>query len=215
MPVAAVSAESTELFVGDESNPLQIVRVSASGPARIFVEGQGLSTPATVEMAVAGQFGAEIPVDTQGAVPGTTLPARAVISSGGERIEVDFDLVVAEPGWTMHMVSHFHYDPVWWNTQAAYTVAWDRLDFPGSPRGARQLAGFDLVKAHLSLALAEPEYRFVLAEVDYLKPYWDAHPEDRATLRRLLNEGRMEIMGGAYNEPNTNLTDPATTVRNF
>jgi alpha-mannosidase len=215
MPVAAVSAESTELFVGEESNPLQIVRVSANGSARIFVEGQGLSTPSAVEIAGAGQFGAEIPVDTGTARPGSTIPARAIIESGSDRLELDFDLVVAEPGWTMHMVSHFHYDPVWWNTQAAYTVAWDRLDFPGSPRGARQMAGFDLVKAHLAIALAEPVYRFVLAEVDYLKPYWDAHPEDRATLRRLLAEGRVEVMGGAYNEPNTNLTDPETTIRNF
>jgi alpha-mannosidase len=113
------------------------------------------------------------------------------------------------------MISHFHYDPVWWNSQAAYTVAWDGLDFPGSPRSAHQLAGFDLVKAHLAIALAEPEYRFVLAEVDYLKPYWDTFPADRATLRRLLAEGRVEILGGAYNEPNTNLTHPETTVRNF
>lgn len=137
------------------------------------------------------------------------------MATGGDRIALDFELVVAEPGWTMHMVSHFHYDPVWWNTQAAYTTAWNELDFPGSPRGARQLAGFDLVRAHLDLALAEPEYRFVLAEVDYLKPYWDTHPEHRAVLRRLIAEGRVEIMGGAYNEPNTNLTDPETTVRNF
>jgi hypothetical protein len=32
---------------------------------------------------------------------------------------------VAEPGWSMFMVSHFHYDPVWWNTQAAYTETWE------------------------------------------------------------------------------------------
>ncbi|HET8640995.1 MAG TPA: glycoside hydrolase family 38 C-terminal domain-containing protein, partial [Pseudonocardiaceae bacterium] len=55
----------------------------------------------------------------------------------------------------------------------------------------------------------------VLAEVDYLKPYWDVHPEDRADLRELMRGGRLEIMGGAYNEPNTNLTGPETTIRNF
>ena len=62
--------------------------------------------------------------------PGTTLPARAVI--GTEHV-LDFDLTVAEPGWTMHMVSHFHYDPVWWNTQAAYTSVWSE-DPPGRCR---------------------------------------------------------------------------------
>ena len=65
------------------------------------------------------------------------------------------------------------------------------------------------------MARREPEYKFVLAEVDYLKPYWDTHPEDRADLRRLIAEGRVEIMGGTYNEPNTNLTSPETTIRNF
>ena len=69
--------------------------------------------------------------------------------------------------------------------------------------------------AHLEMARREPEYKFVLAEVDYLKPYWDTHPQDRADLRRFIADGRVEIMGGAYNEPNTNLTSPETTIRNF
>lgn len=115
-----------------------------------------------------------------------------------------FAFTVAEPGWTMFMISHFHYDPVWWNTQGAYTSEW-REDPPGR---CRQANGFELVHAHLEMARREPEYKFVLAEVDYLKPYWDTHPEDRADLRRFIDEGRVEIMGGTYNEPNTNLTSP-------
>jgi alpha-mannosidase len=215
--MAAVSVVSTELFVGSVEAPLQVVRVSfaGAGTARVIVEGTGVSTPTPVELVVQGEVGVEVAVDTHGAAPGTTVPARAVVASGTDRFEVDFDLTVAEPGWTMHLVSHFHYDPVWWNTQAAYTVSWDELDFPSSHRGARQLAGFDLVRAHLDLALAEPAYKFVLAEVDYLKPYWDTYPADRAVLRRLMAEGRVEVMGGTYNEPNTNLTDPETTIRNF
>ena len=65
------------------------------------------------------------------------------------------------------------------------------------------------------MARREPDYKFVLAEVDYLKPYWDTHPEDRADLRRFIADGRVEVMGGTYNEPNTNLTSPETTIRNF
>ena len=85
----------------------------------------------------------------------------------------------------------------------------------GAARSGRQTNGFNLVAAHLEMARREPEYKFVLAEVDYLKPYWDTHPEDRADLRRFIGDGRVEIMGGAYNEPNTNLTSPETTIRNF
>jgi len=54
----------------------------------------------------------------------------------------------------------------------------------------------------------------VLAEIDYLKPYLDTHPDDRADLRQLMAQGRVEIVGGNYNEPNTNLTSAESTIRN-
>ncbi|MFB9906719.1 glycoside hydrolase family 38 N-terminal domain-containing protein [Allokutzneria oryzae] len=202
-----LSAESTELFTGPVDAPLQVVRVTLAEQATVRVTGPGVSTPEPAR----GEGVVEVSVSTSDS-PGSVVRARVVADDGSG---LDFDLTVAEPGWTVHMVSHFHYDPVWWNTQAAYTTAWDALDFPGSPRSAYQLAGFDLVRAHLDLALREPEYKFVLAEVDYLKPYWDAFPGDRDVLRRLIAEDRVEIMGGTYNEPNTNLCSPESAIRNF
>ena len=147
-----------------------------------------------------------MPVAVVDPVPGEQRDARVIV--GGTT--TPFSFAVAEPGWTMFMISHFHYDPVWWNTQAAYTSVWT-----ADPPDGRQTNGFALVRAHLEMARREPEYKFVLAEVDYLKPYWDTHPEDRADLRRLIADGRVEIMGGTYNEPNTNLTSAETTIRNF
>ena len=200
-----ISAESTELFVGPPDAPLQLVRVTLSGVAkrsRIRIDGDDLSGEAVVE---AGQEVAEVPVTVAGPVVGQRRAAR-VRAAGGS---AHFEFTVAEPGWTMFMVSHFHYDPVWWNTQGAYTSEWAE-ELPG-----RQTNGFELVHAHLEMARRESEYKFVLAEVDYLKPYWDTHPEDRADLRRFIADGRVEIMGGTYNEPNTNLTGPETTIRNL
>ena len=92
------------------------------------------------------------------------------------------EFTAAEPGWTMYLVSHFHYDPVWWNTQAAYTVT-------GTPCRRRGTAGlpartfaprFRPRPRASELARRDPDYKFVLAEVDYLKPYWDCYPQDRA-----------------------------------
>jgi alpha-mannosidase len=77
------------------------------------------------------------------------------------------------------------------------------------------LSAFDLVRAHLDAARLDPDYKFVLAELDYLKPHWDSCPEDRADLRRFIDEGRVELVGGTYNEPNTNLTHPESTIRNL
>ncbi|MFI5509201.1 NEW3 domain-containing protein [Mycobacterium sp. NPDC051804] len=200
-----ISAESTELFTGPSHAPQQLVRVAyTDGGGNVRIEGEGLTGRA---QAGPGDGSIEVPVVVTDPVIGEQRDARVV---GGDSI-TGFVFTVAEPGWTMHMISHFHYDPVWWNTQAAYTSVWSE-DPPGR---CRQTNGFDLVRAHLEMARREPEYKFVLAEVDYLKPFWDTHPEDRADLRRFIADGRVEIMGGTYNEPNTNLTSPETTIRNF
>lgn len=203
------SAESTELFTGPADQPLQVVRVSyrfCSHPTPVRIEGPGLHTVGEVIATPRGRV-VEVPVRVSEPVVGERRRAELVVG----RSTSEFDFVVAEPGWTMHMVSHFHYDPVWWNTQAAYTSVWTE-DPPGA---CRQTNGFELVNAHLEMARREAEYKFVLAEVDYLKPYWDTNPEDREDLRRLIAQGRVEVMGGTYNEPNTNLTSPETAIRNF
>ncbi len=203
-----VSAASTELFVGPPGAPLQLARVTVSGctdETTIRIDGDGLNGKAVAEP---GAEVVEVPVTVDHPIVGQRRSARV---RAGALSSLSFEFSVAEPGWTMFMVSHFHYDPVWWNTQGAYTSEWCE-DPPGR---ARQNNGFALVHAHLEMARREPEYKFVLAEVDYLKPYWDARPEDRADLRRFLAEGRVEVMGGTYNEPNTNLTSPETTIRNL
>ncbi len=111
------------------------------------------------------------------------------------------------------MVSHFHYDPVWWNTQGQFTESRLLLaDEAGRLPDAR--TAFELVRLHLDEARQDPDYKFVLAEIDYLKPHFDAHPEDRADLLDLIAAGRIEIVGGSYNEPNTNLTSAESTIRN-
>ena len=202
-------AEATELFVGDADDPVQIVRVFYSGatePTAVRVVGDGLGTVGTARAAI-GDGVIEVAVRVDRPDPGDRRPAVAAAGDSA----FAFDFIVAEPGWTMHMISHFHYDPVWWNTQGAYTSVWTE-DPPGR---CKQNNAFALVAAHLEMARRDPDYKFVLAEVDYLKPYFDAHPEDRADLLRLIASHRVEVMGGTYNEPNTNLTGPETSIRNF
>ncbi|MEV2226963.1 NEW3 domain-containing protein [Streptomyces phaeochromogenes] len=222
------SVESTELFAGTTEQPRQIVAVELShtpGRAvRLTVEGSGVAGEALVTVADDGTARAEIPVRT-GLAPGErrdiSVTATDLIATDEAQVAVHpAEFTAAEPGWTMFMVSHFHYDPVWWNTQGAYTETWDVADDPASTGlpartfDSRGQSGMSLVRAHCDLARRDPAYTFVLAEVDYLKPYWDAFPEERAFLRELLRTGRVEIMGGTYNEPNTNLTGAEATIRN-
>ncbi|MFE5586012.1 NEW3 domain-containing protein [Kitasatospora sp. NPDC056531] len=207
MPVTTITAvESTDLFVGPEDTPRQILRVAIEGPAaRITVRGPGVHGEAT------GTGLVDVPLEITGADVGDQLPVTVRAGSAAAEALV----AVAEPGWTMFLVSHFHYDPVWWNTQAAYTSPWELLSADATTRPLWERNGFALVDAHLDLALRDPVYKFVLAEVDYLKPYFDQHPERRETLRLLLERGQVELVGGTYNEPNTNLTGAETTIRNI
>ena len=224
--------ESTDLFVGTEYSPRQVVLVhlEASGtgtPTNVLVrvEGPSVTTPEPVRLevpgATVGPLTVEVPVVFAAPAPEGSMHRVTAIVEGPDaepgaivRHAGDGFVRAAATGWTMWMVSHFHYDPVWWNTQAGFTQAWADLPVAEGRRPAICRSAFDLIAAHLKAAVEDPDYRFVLAEVDYLKPFRDAHPRERALLRRLIAEGRVEIVGGMYNEPNTNLTHPETTIRN-
>ncbi|KAB8197813.1 glycoside hydrolase [Nonomuraea phyllanthi] len=212
MPSRLMTAESTDLFVGSQDAPHQVLRVTVARgehEAALELRGEGvrLAGPVTVP---ADATVLEVPLAVS-VPPGSAVPC--VLTLGEESLEVT--VTAEEPGWTMHMVSHFHYDPVWWNTQAAYTSPWELLPGDGTTRPLWERNAFALVEAHIELALRDPDYRFVLAEVDYLKPFFDTHPERRADLRALMAEGRAELIGGTYNEPNTNLTGAEATIRNL
>ena len=172
MALSIDAAQSTDLFVGDEATPRQVLRVSAFVDAPTHdvtvtatAAAGGEPESVTVTVPGPGSIVVDVPVSVTGTV-GTIVPVHVVAVSGPDTAVRDAELVVAEAGWTMFMVSHFHYDPVWWNTQAAYTSEWDAVDWPGSPRMAFQQSGFQLVRAHLDLARSDPDYCFVLAEID-------------------------------------------------
>ncbi|HJZ09338.1 MAG TPA: glycoside hydrolase, partial [Trebonia sp.] len=223
-----VSVESTDLFTGTAQRPLQVIRVTLvnEGPAMlatpamsatIGVQGAGVRDPGPfglTDVNPGEEKAFEVPVEIAAPYqPGSTRRITVTVTSDAGRTQAVADVTVAEPGWTMWMVSHFHYDPVWWNTQGQFTEA--RLSLPdedGSLPDVR--SAFELVGAHLDKARRDADYKFVLAEIDYLKPYFDAFPQDRKDLRRLMAEGRVEIVGGNYNEPNTNLISAEAIIRN-
>jgi alpha-mannosidase len=218
---------STDLFVGSQARPLAIVRVTLDGegggagqaPVTVRVEGAAVTTPqpAVVTGPQPGQsldveVGIEVAAPHQAGAP-VQVTAIAENPAAAMRAERTASVSTGDPGWTMWMVSHFHYDPVWWSTQGQFTESRIFLpDADGKLPDAR--TAFELVRLHLEEARRDPDYKFVLAEIDYLKPHFDAHPEDRADLLAFIKAGRIEIVGGCYNEPNTNLTSAESTIRN-
>src|SRR6266516_3916854 len=230
-----VQAESTPLFVSTGSGPCQVVRVTVAGglpgmgeppgadapapaPVTVRVEGPGVTTrrPFVMENPPPGEERtAEVAVTVAAPHgPGSRLGVTAIAAGPGGRAELAAEITAAEPGWTIWMVCHFHYDPVWWNTQGGFTEA--GLAMPGEDGRLPDVrTAFELLLLHLDSDRDDPDCKCVLAEVDYLAPDFDAHPEDRAELRELIAAGRAELVGGAYNEPNTNLTSAESTIRNI
>ncbi|GAA4685678.1 glycoside hydrolase [Phytohabitans rumicis] len=215
MTPRVLAVEGTDLFTGTASAPLQVMRVTLGegrGPVTVRVEGPSVTTP---EPVVVHEVPGVVEVGVRIAAPAPAGSVHRVTALVDDQPSmVDTFITAADTGWTMWMVSHFHYDPVWWNTQGGFTEVWHDLPWADRLRPPFVRTAFDLVRAHLEAARHDEDYRFVLAEIDYLKPYWDAFPGDRAELRRFLHEGRVELVGGAYNEPNTNLTHPESTIRN-
>jgi len=218
--------DSTDLFGGTAAEPRQLVRVRLinAGPgmitdrtqaATVQIDGPGVGTPepaVITGLAPGAEVSAEVAIDTT-AMPGTSLLVQATVSWPGGSTSQPAAIIVAEPGWVMWMVSHFHYDPVWWNSQGDFTESWLILPDAAGNTGEVRTA-FELVRLHLDAARRDPDYKFVLAELDYLKPHFDSHPEDRADLLDFIATGRIELVGGSYNEPNTNLTCAESTIRN-
>jgi alpha-mannosidase len=219
---------STELFTGAAQRPCQLLRVTLvnrgewlagdSEVVTVRAGGPGVTTPEPAVVTGLGpgeERSADVPlaIDTAYA-EGTARRVTVIAEGAGGSARADGEITVAAPGWTMFMVPHFHYDPVWWNNQSGYLATWDDQPDAQERRSWPQRTAVDLVRAHLDAARQDQDYKFVLAELDYLQPYWDAFPEDRAELRKLIAGGRVELAGGMYNEPNTNLTSLESTIRN-
>jgi len=98
---------------------------------------------------------------------------------------------------TIYLGTGFHCDPVWTNTQSMYNDI-----------------SLHNVTQYLDLCRADPEFKVILHELDYLKPYFDFFPENRDYLLNLVRQGRV-ILGGSYSEPNEKNISGEQLVRNI
>src|ERR1700739_4616874 len=169
MQIAGV--DSTDLFGGTAAEPRQIVRVRLvnAGPgvitdrtqaASVQIDGPGVGTPepaVVTGLAPGAEVTAEVAIETT-ATPGTSLAVQATVSWPGGSTSLPAAITVAEPGWVMWMVSHFHYDPVWWSTQGQFTES--RLILPDAAGQMPDVrTAFELVRLHLDAARRDPDHK--------------------------------------------------------
>jgi alpha-mannosidase len=217
MPIALARIDATDIIRGEGEGAAQGIRLVVTGAAPEAAVTGGIQGGESVT-ATADAEGSAVLIafaDQPEAPPSAARRLAAVVESAGESARLEDDVRYAEPGWTLHLAPHFHYDPVWWAPQSTYVSEWENQPVAREARMLpEQHTAFDLMREHLDRAESDPDYCFVVAEIDYLKPWWDTFPAERARFRELLAAGRIEVTGGSYNEPSTTLISAEATIRN-
>ncbi len=93
-------------------------------------------------------------------------------------------------------IPHTHWEGAVFKTREQYLEV-------GLPNIVRALA---LLKAH-------PDYRFVLDQVCYVKPFLERYPEEVVAFRQFVKEGRLAIVGGTDVMADVNMPSGESFVR--
>lgn len=108
----------------------------------------------------------------------------------------------------IHLVAHTHDDVGWLKTVDQY--------YFGS-RSTIQKAGVQyIIDSVIQALLADPNRRFIYVETAFLWKWWLRQNEKvRADVRMLINEGRLEIIGGAWSMNDEAVTHYHSLVDQF
>jgi alpha-mannosidase len=73
--------------------------------------------------------------------------------------------------------------------------------------------GLPIILDVLKLLQAYPHYRFVLDQVSFVRPFLKRYPEEQSTFRRLVSEGRLQLVGGLDIMPDVNMPSGESFIR--
>ncbi len=97
---------------------------------------------------------------------------------------------------TLWFIPHTHWEGAVFKTRAEY------LDI-----------GLPHILQALRLLEAHPNYRFVLDQTCYVKPFLERYPDEEAAFRKFVGEGRLAIVGGTHVMPDVNMPSGESFVR--
>jgi alpha-mannosidase len=109
---------------------------------------------------------------------------------------LSFLLAVALFSQTAYVVPHTHWEGAVFKTRAEYLEM-----------------GLPHIEQALRLFKIHPEYRFVLDQACYVKPFLERYPQEEALFRRFLAEGRLQIAGGTDSMHDNNMPSGESIVR--
>ena len=99
---------------------------------------------------------------------------------------------------TFHLIVNAHLDPVW---------LWDWRE------GLNE--GITTVRTILKLMERNPDMTFIRGESAIYEHVQKTDPESFVRIKKLVNEGRWDVVGGSYIQPDTNMPATETLIRQF
>jgi len=97
----------------------------------------------------------------------------------------------------VYFINHSHVDHTWWN----------------SPEQCRE-RNEQIITELLSIASAEPEFKFSYETTASLIQYLEKYPDRKEEIGNLLKQGRLDV-GGLFVSANDDACSPEAIVRNF
>jgi alpha-mannosidase len=73
--------------------------------------------------------------------------------------------------------------------------------------------GLPHILTALRLLQEYPDYRFTLDQTAYFQPFLERYPQEAATFRKLVDEGRLQIVGGTDVMPDDNMPSGESFIR--
>ena len=98
----------------------------------------------------------------------------------------------------LFVVPHFHFDVAFIETYKDYLES-----------------AFNNILDVLHLIESKPEYRFCLDQVALIEPFLEKNRELREIFKRMIREGKIEIVCGMYTMPDANIPSGEFLVRQF
>jgi alpha-mannosidase len=106
------------------------------------------------------------------------------------------DPVAEKPKDSFWIIPHTHWEGAVFKTREEY------LDM-----------GLPYILKAMHLLRTQPDYRFVLDQVAYVRPFLERYPEQEDDFRRFLKEGRLQLVLGLDVMPDVNMPGGETFVR--
>src|SRR5581483_598124 len=98
----------------------------------------------------------------------------------------------------VYIVPHTHWEGAVFKTRAEYLEM-----------------GLPHIEKALYLLKKYPDYRFVLDQMCYVKPFLERYPQEEPLFRKLLAEGRLQIAGGTDTMHDNNMPSGESIVRQY